>query len=62
MIVFDPTKWHRTCQSCGYKQNCAKPNKDKELTQAYTEAKCKHCKSADLDYGTTRNISDDKTN
>jgi hypothetical protein len=46
----------RTCQSCGHRQTAAPPAKDRELTDAYRDAKCKRCKSADLDYGSEREI------
>ena len=41
--------WTRTCQSCGHAQQ-VKPPKE-PMTLAYREAKCKKCKSPDLDYG-----------
>ena len=47
-------KWIRTCQECGYEQECPKPSFDKkgDLTIAYSERKCKKCKSSgSLDYG-----------
>lgn len=44
-------KWIRTCQSCGNKQEASKPDNSKPLPSSYTEAKCKRCKSIDLDYG-----------
>lgn len=43
--------WIRTCQECGHKQKANRPSQDKELSLAYTEAKCKKCKSEALDYG-----------
>ena len=45
-------KWTRTCQECGHEQLDAEPSQYKELTPAYTERKCKKCKSSALDYGT----------
>ncbi len=44
-------RWIRTCQECGHKQPATPPNKDKELSLAYENAKCKACKSEALDYG-----------
>ena len=44
-------KFIRTCQECGHKQEATPPNKDKELSTAYCNAKCKRCKSEALDYG-----------
>lgn len=49
---FVPGDWIRTCQECGHKQKAVKPG-DKELTDAYCDAKCKKCKSAALNYGKT---------
>jgi len=48
-------KWMRTCQSCGYEQECPRPTfTDKTpdgLTDAYCNRKCKRCKSESLDHG-----------
>lgn len=44
-------RWTRTCQECGHRQTAHEPNKDRELPLAYTNAKCKRCKSEALDYG-----------
>ena len=49
-------KFIRTCQSCGHKQEDTPPSQDKELTKAYTERKCKKCKSPDLDYGSWKEV------
>lgn len=43
--------WIRTCQECGYRQVRSRPAKDKELSTAYTNAKCRQCGSEALDYG-----------
>lgn len=54
-------KWVRTCQECGNKQEAKKPPQDKELSDAYCNAKCRKCKSEALDYGRTINdVSDDE--
>ncbi len=45
-------KWYRTCQECGHKQLDKEPSRDKELTDAYRNRKCKKCHSESLDYGT----------
>jgi hypothetical protein len=54
------TKWIRTCQECGYEQEDTPPNKDKELTKAYTDRKCRVCKSEALDYGRYKTGEDDE--
>lgn len=41
--------WVRTCQECGHKQIMKSPKGQK--TANWTEAKCRKCKSAALDYG-----------
>lgn len=41
--------WIRTCQECGYKQDCKPPFKYKG--DGWQETKCKKCKSPALDYG-----------
>lgn len=41
----------RTCNACGHKQKANQPSRDKELTDAYRNAKCKACGSEALDYG-----------
>lgn len=43
--------WIRTCQECGHKQKAAKPSQDRELSDAYRNAKCRKCGSEALDYG-----------
>lgn len=46
------TKFIRTCQSCGNKQEDKDPE-GKAPSPAYCNRKCKRCGSSDLDYGTT---------
>ena len=41
--------WARKCQECGHVQKANEP-KD-PVTAAYTNAKCRKCKSEALDYG-----------
>lgn len=43
--------WIRTCQECGHHQADKPPSRDKELTDAYRNRKCRKCKSEALDYG-----------
>ena len=60
--MFDKTKWYRTCQECGHKQNCSEPNlksKVEGLTDSYRNSKCKKCHSEALDYGTFQNSDSD---
>lgn len=45
------TKWIRTCQECGNKQEAKRPAPNKELSQAFVDVKCKKCRSQSLDYG-----------
>ncbi len=56
--TYDPTKWFRTCQSCGKKQNTPEPKEGESVSQAYCHRKCKYCKSEDLDYGTVHSADD----
>jgi predicted nucleic-acid-binding Zn-ribbon protein len=51
MTNIQPNQWYRVCQECGYKQPAIRPDPNKPLPPSYTEAKCKRCKSAALDYG-----------
>lgn len=44
----------RTCQECGYQQRDIEPRTGTVLTFAYTERKCKRCKSASLDHGSNK--------
>ena len=46
----DVGTWTRTCQECSSKSTKFKEPKG-EPSNAYIYAKCKHCKSAALDYG-----------
>ena len=39
-------KWMRKCQECGHEQEDKLPDRSKELPAAYTERKCKNCKSS----------------
>ena len=51
------SKWIRTCQECGSKQEDKKPE-GLDLSDAYCNKKCKKCKSEALDFGSPP--SDDK--
>jgi DNA-directed RNA polymerase subunit RPC12/RpoP len=48
--------WLRTCQECGHKQKGKEPNRDKELSNAYRNAKCRKCGSESLDYGSFKQV------
>ena len=52
-VIMISTKWIRTCQECGNKQEAKRPTQDKELSQAFIDVKCKNkkCRSQSLDYG-----------
>jgi len=45
------TRWIRQCQECGWKNITNPPNKEKELSDKYRNAKCASCGSIGLDYG-----------
>ena len=51
-------KYIRTCQECGFEQECPRPthtDKTKDgLTDAFCNRKCKKCKSEALDLGSDR--------
>lgn len=47
------TKFIRTCQECGNKQEDTEPNSE-VMTIHFTNRPCKKCKSEALDYGSTR--------
>jgi hypothetical protein len=49
----------RTCQSCGSQQEDCPPSRDKELSDAYRNRKCRKCRSEDLDYGSFKADPDD---
>mgnify|MGYP005832884969 CR=1 FL=1 len=45
----------RTCQSCGHQQTSRNPATLKGgVTNSYLEAKCRKCKSRDLDWGSVK--------
>ena len=41
----------RTCAECGHKQLAKDPKTYKTAGENWRDLKCKHCKSAALDYG-----------
>lgn len=45
--------WYRVCQACRHHQIDKEPDAGKELSSAYIDRKCRHCRSEALDYGTT---------
>jgi hypothetical protein len=49
VAVQPQVRWKRTCQECGHWQLGSKP--PAQLTLAFRNAKCRHCKSEALDYG-----------
>jgi len=44
-------KFIRTCQECGHRQEDNEPDKNKPLSFAFENRKCKKCKSEALDWG-----------
>ena len=51
--------WLRRCQECYHIQEDREPDKGKELPRAYTNRKCRNCKSEALDYGSWREAEDE---
>jgi hypothetical protein len=49
----DVGTWTRTCQECGHKTKKYKQPKG-EPSDAYCNARCPHCKSEALDYGSLK--------
>lgn len=47
-------KYIRTCQSCGNEQVMKDPDTIKDPKENWKNAKCRKCKSEDLDFGSWR--------
>ena len=52
------TKYIRTCQSCGHKQEAKDPNKMSKNYEGWRELKCKKCKSEDFDFGSYKDFDE----
>jgi len=48
------TKFIRTCQECGNKQEDKEPEPLRAMSESFMNRPCKKCKSESLDFGSTR--------